>query len=68
MYWTRESEEAIANNDLKGYYDMCHQQLLDVTTLVRTELTNMQRVSLSALVTLDVKPHTPYFSLCTPKP
>ncbi|KAJ1485019.1 hydrolytic ATP binding site of dynein motor region D1-domain-containing protein, partial [Baffinella frigidus] len=54
VYWTRESEEAIAKNDLKGYYDMCHQQLLDVTTLVRTELTNMQRVSLSALVTLDV--------------
>ena len=54
IYWTRESEEAIVRNDLEGYYATLHQQLLDVTTLVRTELTNLQRISLSALVTLDV--------------
>ncbi len=54
IFWTRETEEAITAHDLGGYHTKCHQQLLDVTKLVRTDLTNLQRVSLGALVTLDV--------------
>ena len=54
VYWSRETEEAITKNDLEGYYNQCHQQLKDVTTLVRMPLTNMQRTSLGAMITLDV--------------
>jgi hypothetical protein len=39
---------------LMEYHAKCHQQLLDVTQLVRMDLTKLQRVSLGALVTLDV--------------
>ena len=54
VYWSRETEVAIEANNLKGYYNTCHQQLKDVTTLVRMKLTNMQRTGLGALITLDV--------------
>jgi len=54
IYWTKETEQAISDGKLKEYHQQCHQQLLDVTKLVRTELTGLQRVSLGALVTMDV--------------
>ena len=54
VYWTQESEEAIESQQLREYHAKCHQQLLDVTELVRRDLTKLQRVSLGALVTLDV--------------
>eukprot|EP00961_Rhodomonas_salina_P294627 3934745-Rhodomonas_salina.1 len=54
IYWTKECEDAIREAKLKEYHAKCHQQLLDVTKLVRTDLTGLQRVSLGALVTLDV--------------
>ena len=65
VYWTTETEEAIRAKDLKGYHHKCHQQLLDVTKLVRTDLTNLQRVSLGALVTLDVHGRDVVENLCT---
>jgi len=54
VYWSVETETAIKAADLKGYHNTLHQQLKDVTTLVRQPLTNMQRTSLGALITLDV--------------
>jgi len=54
IYWTKETEEAIAAKQLKLYHAKCHQQLLDVTQLVRMDLTKLQRVSLGALVTLGI--------------
>ena len=65
IYWTTETEEAINAKDLKGYHHKCHQQLLDVTKLVRTDLTNLQRVSLGALVTLDVHGRDVVENLCS---
>jgi dynein heavy chain, axonemal len=64
IYWSSETEEAIRAKDLKGYHHKCHQQLLDVTKLVRTDLTNLQRVSLGALVTLDVHGRDVVENLC----
>jgi dynein heavy chain, axonemal len=54
VYWSKETEDAIQAHDLKGHYAHLHSQLKDVTTLVRMKLTNMQRVSLGAMITLDV--------------
>jgi dynein heavy chain len=54
VYWSLETEEAIEEGKLQEYHDKCHQQLLDVTQLVRMDLTKLQRVSLGAMVTLDV--------------
>ena len=54
VYWSVETEAAIQENKLQEYHSKCHQQLLDVTQLVRMDLTKLQRVSLGALVTLDV--------------
>jgi dynein heavy chain len=65
IYWSVETEEAILAQDLKGYHHKCHQQLLDVTKLVRTDLTNLQRVSLGALVTLDVHGRDVVENLCS---
>jgi dynein heavy chain len=54
IYWSSETEDAIRQHKLQEYHQKCHQQLLDVTELVRMDLTKLQRVSLGALVTLDV--------------
>ena len=54
IYWSTETEDAIRQHKLQEYHQKCHQQLLDVTQLVRMDLTKLQRVSLGALVTLDV--------------
>ena len=57
IFWTLETEEALANGGNKGlreYEAKCTSQLDDVVRLVRTNLTKLQRTTLGAMVTLDV--------------
>jgi dynein heavy chain len=56
VYWTKETAEAISAGKLAEYRATCHQQLLDVTELVTGDrpLSNMDSMTLGALVTLDV--------------
>ena len=58
VFWTRETEEALATGGLKGlreYEQKCTQQLNDVVALVRRpDLTKLNRATLGAMVTLDV--------------
>uniref|UniRef100_A0A8D2PY76 Dynein axonemal heavy chain 12 n=1 Tax=Zosterops lateralis melanops TaxID=1220523 RepID=A0A8D2PY76_ZOSLA len=49
MYWTSEVHEG-----LKGYYDTLQLQLNDIVELVRGKLSKQTRITLGALVTIDV--------------
>eukprot|EP00736_Rhodelphis_marinus_P009962 Rmarinus@m.13206 len=58
FYWTLENEEAIRRAGTKGlieYETKCNQQLEDIINIVRGgELRSMDRITLGALVTIDV--------------
>ncbi|PVD24358.1 hypothetical protein C0Q70_14839 [Pomacea canaliculata] len=56
VYWTREVHEAIKTGPLglKDYWDRLQEQLKDVVALVRGKLTKQQRITLGALVVIDV--------------
>ncbi|KAJ3317485.1 Dynein heavy chain 3, axonemal, partial [Blyttiomyces sp. JEL0837] len=57
IYWTREVVEAIRSggkHGLREYKELCTRQLDTTVSLVRGELTPMARMTLSALVVIDV--------------
>jgi dynein heavy chain len=56
IYWTSEATIAIikGGNAIQEFEDFCTRQLGDIVNLVRGELTFMNRMTLSALVVMDV--------------
>jgi len=56
VYWTAEVQVAIldASRGLKTYWNLLKNQLLNIVALVRGQLTKQQRISLGALVVIDV--------------
>ncbi|KAI9354083.1 dynein heavy chain and region D6 of dynein motor-domain-containing protein [Zopfochytrium polystomum] len=57
IFWTREVAEAIRTGGPRGlrdYKNLCTRQLETTVSLVRGELTPMARMTLSALVVIDV--------------
>ncbi|XP_053325574.1 dynein axonemal heavy chain 12 [Spea bombifrons] len=56
MYWTSEVHEAIRSGPggLKSYYKSLQLQLNDIVELVRGKLSKQTRITLGALVTIDV--------------
>ncbi|XP_073385492.1 uncharacterized protein [Physcomitrium patens] len=57
MYWTSELEEEVDVDGVKGlarYEAKCTAQLQELVQLVRGDLTNMERLTIGALVTIDV--------------
>jgi dynein heavy chain len=57
IFWTKEVTDAIKSgkrDNLVRYRDYCTKQLEDVVALVRGKLTPMARLTLSALVVIDV--------------
>ncbi|KAK7169080.1 hypothetical protein R3I93_005162 [Phoxinus phoxinus] len=56
VYWTKDIHEAIAKGPeaLQAYLDQNNTQIDDIVTLVRGKLSKQNRVTLGALVVLDV--------------
>lgn len=57
MYWTKEVIDAITNGGSSGlltYANKCTQQLNRIVSLVRGQLTTLERATCGALVTIDV--------------
>ena len=65
LRWTKGAEFAILRNkqedekrgyfsNLKKFYEFLEHQLKDVVDLVRTDLTSLERMTLGALVVIDV--------------
>ena len=56
IYWTVETQEAIQEGvqGLRDYYDVLNKQLHTIVEQVRGKLTKQQRITLGALVTIDV--------------
>jgi dynein heavy chain len=58
IYWTKDVTEILATGrgaaGLKAYRDICTGQLEDIVQLVRGELSAMARMTLSALVVIDL--------------
>ncbi|XP_077275021.1 dynein heavy chain at 36C [Temnothorax americanus] len=55
-YWTQQVEEAMLKGvaGLKRYLDQCQKELNDIILLIRGTLSKQNRITLEALVTLDV--------------
>lgn len=57
IYWTTEVEQAILDHDNDGlakYIDKCTEQINDIVKMVRTPLKPQERITLKALVVIDV--------------
>ena len=57
LFWTEEVEAAInanGNAGLHEYYNQSHAQLMELTRIVATKITKLQRKSIGALITIDV--------------
>jgi len=56
IYWTLEVQEGIKEGPkgLKEYWDKLQEQLANIIELVRGKLTKQQRITLGALVVIDV--------------
>ena len=55
MYWTQEVEEVLREGkSMSEYYKLLEQQLVGLTEVVRGELSNMERITVGALITIDV--------------
>uniref|UniRef100_A0A8C0PMX6 Dynein axonemal heavy chain 12 n=1 Tax=Canis lupus familiaris TaxID=9615 RepID=A0A8C0PMX6_CANLF len=56
MFWTSETQEVISGGTeaLKKYYNELQNQLNDIVELVRGKLSKQTRITLGALVTIDV--------------
>lgn len=51
---SKQVEEAIEANTLPQYLDKCTSQIVDLVKLVRTDLTSNTRITIEALIVLDV--------------
>ena len=54
IYWTSEAADAIQNNSLKNYLETCNSQINDTVALVRGKLDSGARITLGALIVIDV--------------
>ncbi len=57
VHWTANLEEACNNHGTKGvkdFYDKICAELLDTVALVRTPLEKLQKITLGALIVIDV--------------
>lgn len=56
IYWTQEVHESIGMGaeGLTAYHRVLQDQLKDIVDLVRGKLTTQQRITLGALVVIDV--------------
>ncbi|XP_071807320.1 dynein axonemal heavy chain 12-like isoform X1 [Asterias amurensis] len=56
IYWTTEVHEAVQGGPqgLRDYYDKLENQLQDIVALVRGKLSKQTRITMGALVTIDV--------------
>eukprot|EP00798_Chlamydomonas_sp_ICE-L_P022533 gene22533-29660_t len=54
IFWSTECEQAIIGGKVEDYLKKCSQDLLDLTDLVRGQLSNQDRTTLGALITVDV--------------
>nr|XP_033343017.1 dynein heavy chain 7, axonemal [Megalopta genalis] len=65
-YWTLRIEESMLQGavGLNGYLEQCQSELNDVILLIRGKLSKQNRITLEALVTLDVHGKDVLASLC----
>lgn len=54
IYWTLDSEMAIQNGNLADYLETCNNQISDTVALVRGDLESGARITLGALIVIDV--------------
>jgi dynein heavy chain len=54
IYWARGVEQAVGDGAVPAYLKRCSSDLMDLTDLVRGKLTELQRMTLGALITVDV--------------
>ncbi|GLC56009.1 hypothetical protein PLESTB_001054700 [Pleodorina starrii] len=54
IFWSRQVEEAISSGSVPAYLERCSSDLLDLTELVRGRLSPQERLTLGALITIDV--------------
>lgn len=53
-YWTADVENAIQTNTLQNYLEVCNQQITETVALVRGKLESGTRITLGALIVIDV--------------
>ncbi|KAA3677673.1 dynein heavy chain, axonemal, partial [Paragonimus westermani] len=54
IYWTEEVQEAMSKNTLANYKAKCDKQIDETVRLVRGPLTSGERITLGALIVVDV--------------
>eukprot|EP00879_Flechtneria_rotunda_P033567 GHRR01037192.1.p1 GENE.GHRR01037192.1~~GHRR01037192.1.p1 ORF type:complete len:217 (+),score=61.07 GHRR01037192.1:316-966(+) len=54
IFWARGVEETVAAGNVQAYLERCTSDLMDLTDLVQGQLTNAERLTLGALITMDV--------------
>jgi dynein heavy chain len=57
VHWTADVEKAMTEQGLKGvmkYSEMLNSQLMDTVNLVQQKLSKLQRMTLGALIVIDV--------------
>ncbi|XP_011505820.1 PREDICTED: dynein heavy chain 7, axonemal [Ceratosolen solmsi marchali] len=67
LFWTLQIEQAMREEGLEGlkrYYQQCQQELHDIILIIRGKLSKQNRVTLEALVTLDVHGKDVLLDLC----
>ncbi|XP_043943753.1 dynein axonemal heavy chain 3-like [Protopterus annectens] len=58
IYWTMEVSQAITlKGGLQAYLQTSNRQIEDIVKLVRGTLTKMERITLGALITIDIHAH-----------
>ena len=54
IYWTKEVEQALSNNELSDYIRVQQEQIEGIVQMVRKPLLDQERITLKALVVIDV--------------
>lgn len=54
VYWSQGVEEGVARQGMQAVLDQNTQDLMDLTALVRGQLSPLERMTLGALITIDV--------------